>query len=338
MIVVCGGIADGVTELVCARLEYRRMPYRLLDLGVFPQGFRLHCQWLDGRHPEGWIEGPDWRVDLDDVTGIFVRYPGQEARVPPPGTAEQEAQLYHAEIDLGLAALLEDVSCTVINRANGAMSNHSKPYQGLLIREVGLLVPPTLVTNDPARAAAFIAEAEGDVIYKSLSGVRSIVRRPGPEQLRRLHLLEHAPAQFQRFIPGDNVRVHTIGDRLFATEVHTEAVDYRYAARDGLAIEMFETSLPPRVEEACFVLTARLGLVMAGIDLKRTPDGEYYCFEINPAPGFLYYEQHSGQPISDAVVDVLAGAGATPPALTVDRATSDEADTAGRRIATPVAS
>jgi glutathione synthase/RimK-type ligase-like ATP-grasp enzyme len=337
MIVVCGGIADGVTELVCARLEHRGVPYRLLDLGVFPAGFALHCRWSDGRTPEGWLAGPDWRVDLADISGIFVRYPGEDARIAPPDTAEQQAQLYHAETDLGLAALLEDVSCTVINRANGAMSNHSKPYQALLIREAGLLVPPTLVTNDPARAAAFIAEADGDVIYKSLSGVRSIVRRPGPDQLRRLHLLEHAPAQFQRFIPGDNVRVHTVGDRLFATEVRTEAVDYRYAARDGLSIEMVEVALPPAVEEACFALTATLGLVIAGIDLKRTPDGEYYCFEINPAPGFLYYEQHSGQPISDAVVDVLAGDGAAPPAFDRFRATRDGADSAARRTAASAA-
>lgn len=306
MIVVCGGIADGVTELVCARLENRGQPYRLLDLGVFPTGFGIHCRWTAGSFPEGYLAGPDWRVELEDVTGVFVRYPSSDARLAPPDTPDTQAQLYYAEHDLGLAALLEDLACPVINRANGAMSNHSKPYQALLIRRSGLRVPPTLVTNDPRRVAEFIEEYRDDVIYKSISGVRSIVRRLGSDQLARLHLLDHSPAQFQRFIPGENVRVHTVGDRLFATLVRTEAVDYRYAARDGLDIEMVETTLPPHVERACFDVTRDLGLVMAGIDLKRTPDGDYYCFEVNPAPGFLYYEQHSGQPISDAVVDLLA--------------------------------
>lgn len=313
MIIVCGGIADTVTELVCARLTCRGLPYRLLDLGVFPSGFHIDCRWTRGGWPEGWLSGPDWRVDLSEVSGMFVRYPGEDARVAPPGTPKEQAQAYHAEHDLALAGLLEDLPCTVINRANGAMSNHSKPVQALLIREAGLRIPPTLVTNDPARAAAFIDEAGGDVIYKSISGVRSIARRPGPQQLQRLHLLRYAPAQFQKFIPGDNVRVHTVGDRLFVTEIRTEAVDYRYAARDGLTIEMSETTLPPRVERACFDLTHRLGLIMAGIDLKRTPEGEYYCFEINPAPGFLYYEQHSGQPISDGVVDALTRVSAAAP-------------------------
>ena len=32
MILVCGGLADGVTELVCSRLQDCCYPYRLLDL------------------------------------------------------------------------------------------------------------------------------------------------------------------------------------------------------------------------------------------------------------------------------------------------------------------
>jgi len=37
------------------------------------------------------------------------------------------------------------------------------------------------------------------------------------------------------------------------------------------------------------------------------PDGEWYCFEINPSPGFIYYERHSGLPISAALADLLHG-------------------------------
>jgi glutathione synthase/RimK-type ligase-like ATP-grasp enzyme len=48
-----------------------------------------------------------------------------------------------------------------------------------------------------------------------------------------------------------------------------------------------------------------LGLVLSGIDLRRTPDDEYYCFEINPSPGFIFYERNTGQPISEAVARLL---------------------------------
>jgi glutathione synthase/RimK-type ligase-like ATP-grasp enzyme len=209
------------------------------------------------------------------------------------------------EYDTGLMALLEDLPCAVVNRLGGALSNNSKPYQALLVRQCGLLTPRTLVTNDPEAAHRFYEDCQGEVIYKSLSGIRSIVRRLAPEQLPRLSLLRHGPAQFQSFIPGENVRVHIVGDQLFATRVYSEAVDYRYARREGHAVEMEPTLLPAPIAEACVQLARQLDLLLAGIDLKETPDGDYYCFEVNPCPGFLYYEQYTSQPISTALADLL---------------------------------
>jgi glutathione synthase/RimK-type ligase-like ATP-grasp enzyme len=165
-------------------------------------------------------------------------------------------------------------------------------------------VPPTLVTSDPAAARAFHAEY-GEVIYKSASGIRSIVRRLGPDQLARLDLLRDGPAQFQAFIPGRNVRVHTVGERVFATRIESEAVDYRYAHLDGLTARLEPVALPPTLEAACLGLAQAFDLLFAGIDLKETPEGEFFCFEVNPCPGFLYYERHTGQPISMALAELL---------------------------------
>jgi D-alanine-D-alanine ligase-like ATP-grasp enzyme len=47
-------------------------------------------------------------------------------------------------------------------------------------------------------------------------------------------------------------------------------------------------------------------LHVAGIDLRRTPDGEWYCFEVNPSPAFLYYETATGLPIAAAIARILA--------------------------------
>jgi glutathione synthase/RimK-type ligase-like ATP-grasp enzyme len=66
--------------------------------------------------------------------------------------------------------------------------------------------------------------------------------------------------------------------------------------------------LDPQVEEACIRLARRLDLLFAGIDLKITPDGEVYCFEVNPSPGFNFYELGTGQPISLALADLLHAA------------------------------
>jgi Glutathione synthase/Ribosomal protein S6 modification enzyme (glutaminyl transferase) len=304
MILVCGGLADSLTELMCARLTDCGYDHRFLDLGVYPNGYKVKWHWKN-LFVEGYIEGPGWKLDLDELTGVYTRYPGEEARMPPEGISKEVVPTMYFEYDTGLMSLFEDLPCPVINRSGGGMSNGSKPYQGLIVRESGLLTPPTLVTNDPRSAFQFYKECNGEVIYKSLSGIRSIVRRMGAEQLDRLDFLRNGPAQFQAFIPGKNIRVHTIGAEVFSTIVHSEAVDYRYARREGHDVNMEAFVLPPPIEEACLRLAKKLDLLLAGIDLKLTPDGKYYCFEINPSPAFLYYEQNSGQPISKAVAELL---------------------------------
>ncbi len=53
-------------------------------------------------------------------------------------------------------------------------------------------------------------------------------------------------------------------------------------------------------------MTASLGLLIAGIDLRLTDDGHWYCFEVNPSPGFTYYEIATGQPLALAVARLLS--------------------------------
>lgn len=307
MILVCGGLADHVIELVCARLEHLRYEYRLLNLGLYLQGYSVSWIW-DNEVPEGMIVGPEWSLDLGAISGVFVRYIGMDGHAPLAKLASLPAGLEEAavvEAEAGLAALLENLPCPVANRMAGSLSNQSKPYQAWMVRQSGLQTPDTLITSDPTAARAFYEKFAGEVIFKSLSGVRSIVRRMEGRDLERLHHLHNGPAQFQAYVPGDNIRVHTVGDQLFATRIRTTAVDYRYARQQGADIEMEPAVLPPGVAEACHRLANSMGLLIAGIDLKQTPDDEWYCFEVNPSPAFAYYEQHTGQPISAALVEAL---------------------------------
>jgi glutathione synthase/RimK-type ligase-like ATP-grasp enzyme len=56
-------------------------------------------------------------------------------------------------------------------------------------------------------------------------------------------------------------------------------------------------------------LAAALDLPFAGIDLKLAADQRVVCFEVNPSPGFSWYESAAGLPISQAVACWLLGAG-----------------------------
>jgi len=187
-------------------------------------------------------------------------------------------------------------------------SNGSKPYQAQLIREHGFLTPETLITNDPDLVRGFRAQ-HGRVIYKSISGVRSIVQELSDTDDARLDRIRWCPTQFQAFVDGTNVRVHTIGNEAFATAIRSEATDYRYAQRQSSeAAELREVVLSEELAKQCIELSRSLGLEFAGIDLKITPEDVVYCFEVNPSPAFSYYEGNTGQPISTAVARRLASA------------------------------
>ena len=110
-------------------------------------------------------------------------------------------------------------------------------------------VPSTLITTDPDAARRFWTDS-GAVIYKSTSGVRSVVARLGDAHVERLDDVIWCPTQFQRYVPGRDHRVHVVGDDVFACEVISEADDYRYAARHGAPPALRACTLPVDVAGA----------------------------------------------------------------------------------------
>jgi glutathione synthase/RimK-type ligase-like ATP-grasp enzyme len=206
----------------------------------------------------------------------------------------------------------ELTSARIVNRPSAMASNQSKPHQLALIHAQGFQVPETLVTTDAAEVEAFW-EKHDEIIYKSMSGVRSIVSRLTPEHRARFGDLAHSPVQFQQWVPGHDARVHVAGEEVFACNIDSSAIDYRYPRSEEEAPRIAPCCLPAELGDRCRRLAASLGLDLAGIDLRRTPEGEWYCFEVNPSPAFTFYAEATGQPIDDAVARLLADGTGVPP-------------------------
>ncbi len=245
---------------------------------------------------------------LEAIAAAYLR-PYESRRLASVAAAPEYEAAIAAEFDEAMLCWSEVTRALVVNRPSAMASNHSKPYQLALIATQGFAVPETLITTDPDAAESFW-QKHGDVIYKSVSGVRSIVSRLTPEHRARFDSLAHCPTQFQQWIPGRDWRVHVVGDEVFACEVASNATDYRYPG-DEEETAVTAESLPEDLSQRCRLLTRALRLEVAGIDLRRTPDGEWYCFEVNPSPGFTFYEAATGQPIADAIARLLA-TGAAP--------------------------
>jgi RimK-like ATP-grasp domain len=295
---------DGPLHAVHAALRARHEPVCFLDQ------HQIAAMALDltvGPTVHGTLRLRDDLIALEAISAVYAR-PYDVRRLPALRNAGPLSPLWRhgLALDDGLQAWVEVTPALVVNRPSSMASNGSKPYQAALIRNMGLDVPDTLVTTDPDAALAF-RELHKSVIYKSTSGVRSVVSRLGPEHHDRLVDIGNCPTQFQQYVAGVDCRVHVVGDTVFAAEIASDADDYRYAGRTGRSIDIRACALEPDLSEQCCRLAAKLGLHVAGIDLRRTPEGRWYCFEVNPSPGFTFYQEATGQKIAEAIAMLLAG-------------------------------
>jgi glutathione synthase/RimK-type ligase-like ATP-grasp enzyme len=287
---------------------------RLDDLGAEYRWFNqrharhysLECEVVAGE-VRGELRLGEELHRLEEIEGVYTRL--MDDRLLPELAGEPEDSLARRRCRALHNAFFnwyEVAPARVVNRGAPQGSNSSKPYQAQLIRDQGFWLPETLITNDPQLVHTFRRQ-HGEIIFKSISGTRSIVRCLTDEDLHRLEDIRWCPVQFQAFVPGTNVRVHTVGTEAFVTEVETNVTDYRYVHHPSEQTTLHATRLPDEIIEACLRLAGNLGLPFAGIDLKLTSDGRVYCFEVNPSPAYSFFEAHTGQPIALALARYLVG-------------------------------
>lgn len=306
MILLCGISSEPAIARVREQLSKLGVPYVMFNQRRF-EDVELEFEIAGGRVTGLMqLEGSIFR--LEHFRGVYTRLMDfrhlPELRDEPPNSQKRR---YCRALHDTLMHWFEITPARVVSRPALMGSNFSKPYQTQLIREHGFSVPETLVTNDPDLVHEF-RKRHKRVIYKSISGVRSIVQTLEDSDIERLDHIRWCPTQFQGFVEGCNVRVHVVGTKVFATAVSTDATDYRY----GGQTELQEVELPDEIAERCVKLSQALGLAVSGIDLKITPDNRVFCFEVNPSPAFAYYEANTGQPIAQAIARYLAGFNDTP--------------------------
>jgi glutathione synthase/RimK-type ligase-like ATP-grasp enzyme len=219
--------------------------------------------------------------ELGDLSALYVR----------PNSAKRP----------DLWRFADEADIPVVNRPSAGITNASKPFQARLIAAAGFVIPDTLITTTPASVRDFLAQHRGEVIYKSISSVRSIVSRWTPDDDARIGDVTFCPTQLQERIPPPDLRVHVVGEEVFGCLVWSEADDYRFAHRSGLQVEMAATAVPPEIRQPLVRLVDSLGLALAGADLRRRADGEWSCLGVNPSPAFTFYT-----PVADWVADAIA--------------------------------
>jgi hypothetical protein len=254
-------------------------------------------------HLRGRIVTPDQTIRLEEIDAAYLR-PYDFRQLPQlSGCAPDSEEWRHAmTFEDILLSWLDLAYALILNRPSAMASNNSKPYQTRLIEQSGLVTPETLITTSADSVRQFI-KINNNIIYKSISAVRSIVSNISEQRMKDISDVKWCPTQFQKLVDGTDYRVHIIGDNIFSSRIHSTGIDYRYHRSH---IEPCE--IPSEVAMQCKSLSKQLMLPFCGIDLKRTPQDEWYCFEVNPSPAYICYENATGQNMTAAIAELLTEA------------------------------
>ena len=308
-------------EFVARALAERGGHAVRLDTDRFPSELRLAARYGgDGRERLTFATGAG-EFDLAEVGAVWHRRLSVAARVP----REMDAQLRTASVGESRAALLGVLAGLPAFRVDpeaAIRGAEQKPLQLHVARRLGLEVPRTLVTNDPAAVREFYAACDGRLVVKMLSsfavydreGRENVVftNPVGPEDLEDLTGLSLCPMTFQeRVEKALELRATVVGERVFTASIDSQssaraAHDWR---RDGLRLidEWRPYQLPPEAERGLLALMDYFGLNYGAADFILTPDGRHVFLELNPSGEFFWLEDGAGLPISGALADVLLG-------------------------------
>lgn len=299
---------DPTADMVIGELNRRAVAVVRFDPADLGTGLTLSARFGTCPAPvTGQVRTPSRTADLARVRAVYWRRPHW------PGfthLGSYDARFAAAQVRYGLGGALYAMGGPLwVNHPWRNSAADYKPAQLALAQQLGLAVPPTLVTNDPDDAREFIS-AYGDVIYKTLRWtpyVRSGVPVTGwAEPVTAAEIdasVRVAPHLFQaRIDKVADLRVLVVGRRVFAVRITSGLLDWR---RDYDALVYDVAHLPDRVNTALLTYLDRLGLVSGSFDLALDRAGDYWWLELNPNGQWGWLETKTGLPMSAAFADLL---------------------------------
>ncbi|TDD83945.1 MvdC/MvdD family ATP grasp protein [Actinomadura rubrisoli] len=170
---------DATADSVILELLDRDVPVIRLDPGVdFPDAVTFSAHLGESAWWTGSLTTPTRWLDLSSVRAVYRRRPNRHTH--SPNLEAQEARFAAREAREGFGGVLANLpGCLYVNHPDANRTAEPKVRQLAVAAELGLTVPPTVVTNDPHQARAF-ARTRGQVIYKPLNHVRHLTPEGEP--------------------------------------------------------------------------------------------------------------------------------------------------------------
>lgn len=300
-------------------LEEMGYPTLRFNTDEFPLKAKITQRISTAEAKEVWIEAEGKKVNLREIGGTWIRkvfsskFDVEMDSVSLQGCIKESAQVVRI-----LLSCLDGMP--VINQFDLGIAAENKFTQQRLARKCGLLIPDTLITNDPAEAKAFFYKHEGNVVAKMLTSIEMSMDGSAPivytnalteEDLEDLDGLCYSPMVFQRKITkAYELRLIYVGGKVFTGKISvgeesTGKDDWRKSkGADAPVWEVYDT--PQFLQEQVHKLMTGLSLSYGAFDFICDPQGKYHFLEVNPAGEWGMLERDLGLPIARAIAETLA--------------------------------
>ncbi|HLL21045.1 MAG TPA: hypothetical protein VK427_02890, partial [Kofleriaceae bacterium] len=299
-------------------LRERNAPLLMFNPARFPHDAALSLAFSPSGHytPVLRIDGES--IDLTNVSAIWYRRPQK-----PVAHAELPVRAVRGYVELECDMVVRDMwaslDCDWLPAPPWVVQyTEHKTFQLKVAGELGFELPPTLTTNHPSDLIEFYRQHDGRIISKQAA--KALQLALGDSLIRYTELvttrdiaharaISYCPMTFQSYVPKRvELRITVVGRRVFAAEIHSQATNHTridWRRYDQGRTPHCRHDLPSDIEYRCVRLVERLGLRYGAIDMVLTPDGRYVFIEINPNGQYLWIEDETGLPISDAICDLL---------------------------------
>lgn len=297
-ILILGNATDAHAAHLKTALTQAGAAVDYFDTCLFPT--RLCISW-EPHTSNGSLRLPDAQpLALHDIHSVFWRTFTSVGRVPLVDAEQQRIASNDAMSTL--QTLIKACPARWVNSWQAYQCHREKPLQLGAVHQLGVQIPPTLITNNPEDVRRF-AQSHARVIFKPVYG-GAHTRDLGPAHLtpHRLELaLRLAPITLQAYIPGTNIRSYVLGNAVYTAEIRSASLDFREDSNAAV----LPVALPADVQEQCLAIARTLFLTWTAIDWRLTPWGDYVFLEANPSPMFLHFERQTGFPITQDLVHLL---------------------------------
>lgn len=281
----------------------------------FPDAYSVSIEIGDDGRIEGEIKNAHRRVEFSDICAAWYRRSRNVYDTPVNLSSATLDNYIAAQTSATLAALSEGLDTLWVGHPPKLRRAEVKALQLALASKAGLKTPHTLISNDPARAEAFIdmlggAECAIKPLFAAGASNEEGYRVPLTTTLPPDYPLESvslAPNIFQPYIEkAFELRCVVIGDRIFCARINSHESDITRKDHWRAGDREYDVyTLPEDVQAAIRRLIASFEINFATIDLIVTPEGEIVFLELNPNGQWLWLELKLGLPLVASMADLL---------------------------------